>query len=102
MRKYKKYIVIFFVTIFSILKLVNLHCYTHKVDHIDGKPCPICELVLLDNNTPLLLSKEIIFSVVFVKAKYYIKTTYYPLIILPKNIVNTLFSRPPPFLIIDL
>lgn len=96
MQKYKKYIIIFFVTIFSLLKLVNLHCYTHKVDHLDGKPCPICELVLLDNNTPLLLNQETVFYLVSIKVQYYTKRTYYSLIILSKNVVSTLFSRPPP------
>lgn len=98
MQKYKKYFVIFFVTIFSLLKLVNLHCYTHKVDHIDGKPCHVCELVLLDNNTPLLLSEEVLFVVLLISIINYRKPIYYSLTIVHKNIVKFFFSRPPPIL----
>lgn len=98
MQKYKKYFVIFFVTIFSLLKLVNLHCYTYKVDHIDGKPCHVCELVLLDNNTPLLLSEEVLFVVLLISIINYRKPIYYSLTIVHKNIVKYFFSRPPPIL----
>lgn len=98
MQKYKKYVVIIFVIIFSILKLVNLHCYTHKIDHGEGKPCQVCELVLLNNSTPLLLNEAIVFDVLFTNVKYYISFSYYPVTIVSKNIVPYFFSRPPPFL----
>lgn len=95
---YKKYVVLFFVTIFSILKLVNLHCYTHKIDHGEGKPCHICEFVLLTDSTPLLLNEAIVFDVLFTNEKHYTPLSYYPVTIVSKNIVQYFFSRPPPFL----
>lgn len=93
----KKHISLFFLVIFTCIKLAGLHEFMHS-DSEKHHDCDICEFVITTNTTPFLATENFDFELQIAlnfedEIFYEYKSQF-----VQSKITSILFGRPPPTL----
>lgn len=93
----KKFITVFFLTLFISIKMMGLHAVFHFGDH-HHQHCELCDVVLVDSSTPILsVDNEDIVFLSQTEADFHEEIiNHYEFSICNSIEENLLFSRPPP------